>query len=247
MTRSSMKLSSLRVAVTSMLLASPCLGGCAVAVIGGMAAAGGVGYEAAQERGVNGTYNDINLSSTVNSALNNQYGNITSTVYAGKVLLTGSSPTPQAKSQAVQVASQVPGVARVFDEVQVAPTEEAGGLAQDTWITAQVRSGLVFDGDIRSGNYTVETDRQSVYLMGSARSQEELDRATQHARYVPGVQRVVSYVDVRYGDPTAPPPVTAQAPPPPVTAPASPRAYSAAPSIAPSGPPNNAPIQVQKL
>jgi osmotically-inducible protein OsmY len=247
MTRSVLKPASLKLAVTSMLLASPCLGGCAVAVIGGMAAAGGVGYEAAQERGVNGTYSDINLTSEVNNTLNNQYGNITTTVYAGKALLTGSSPTPQAKSQAVQVASQVPGVVRVFDEIQVAPTEEAGGLAQDTWITAQVRSGLVFDGDIRSGNYTVETDRQSVYLMGSARSQAELDKATQHARYVPGVQRVVSYVDVRYGDPTASPPVTAQAPPPPVTAPASPRAYSAAPSAAPSGPSNNAPIQVQKL
>jgi osmotically-inducible protein OsmY len=247
MTRSFMKLSSLKLVVTSMLLASPCLGGCAVAVIGGMAAAGGVGYEAAQERGVNGTYSDMNLTSEVNNALNNQYGNITTTVYAGKALLTGSSPTPQAKSQAVQVASQVQGVARVFDEIQVAPIEEAGGLAQDTWITAQVRSGLVFDGDIRSGNYTVETDRQSVYLMGSARSQAELDKATQHARYVPGVQRVVSYVDVRYGDPTASPPVTAQAPPPPVTTPASPRAYSAAPSTAPSGPSNNAPIQVQKL
>jgi osmotically-inducible protein OsmY len=213
-----------------------------------MAAAGGVGYEAAQERGVNGTYGDMNLTSEVNNTLNNQYGNITTTVYAGKALLTGSSPTPQAKAQAVQVASRVPGITRVFDEIQVAPTEDPGGLAQDTWITAQVRSGIVFDADIRSGNYTIETDRLSVYLMGSARSQAELDRATQHARYVPGVQRVVSYVDVRYGDPTAPPPVAAQAPPPPVTAPASPRAYSAVPSTPSSGPSSyNAPIQVQKL
>ena len=44
--------------------------------------------------------------------------------------------------------------------------------------------------------------------MGSARSQGELDRATQLARYVPGVQRVVSYVELRYGAPVAamPPP-----------------------------------------
>lgn len=258
MTRSSLKpaslnpafssSASLRFAAIAVLLASPCLGGCAVAVIGGLAAAGGVGYEAAQERGVNGTYTDINVTAEVNNALNNQYGNITATTYTGKVLLTGSSPTPQAKAQAVQVASRAPGVVRVFDEIQVAPTEDPGALAQDTWITAQVRSGLMFDGDIRSGNYTIETDRQSVYLLGSARSQAELDRATQHARYVPGVQRVVSYVDIRYGDPTAPPPVTAQAPPPPVTAPGAPRAYSAAPNTVPSGPSSyNAPIQVQKL
>jgi osmotically-inducible protein OsmY len=217
-------------------------------VIGGLAAAGGVGYEAAQERGVNGTYSDMNVTSEVNNALNNKYGNITATAYAGKVLLTGSSPSPQAKAQAVQVATRVPGVSRVYDEIQVAETEDPGGLAQDTWISAQVRSGLMFDTDIRSGNYTIETDRQSVYLLGSARSQAELDRATQHARYVPGVQRVVSYVDVRYGDPTATPPVTAQGPPPPVTAPATARPYGAATNTAPSGPSTyNAPIQVQKL
>jgi osmotically-inducible protein OsmY len=232
-----------------------------VAVIGGMAAAGGVGYEAAQERGVNGTYSDMNLTSQINNTLNNQYGNITTTAYGGKVLLTGSSPTPQAKAQALQVASSVPGVTRVFDEIQIAPNAAAGSLAQDTWITARVRSDLVFDSDIRSSNYTIETDHQSVYLMGSARSQAELDRATEHARYVPGVQRVVSYVDVRYGDPNAPPPVTAQAAPPPVTAGAAPppataqgmppRSYgTGAPTsgMAPSGSPTyNTPIQVQKL
>ncbi|HWB48271.1 MAG TPA: BON domain-containing protein [Stellaceae bacterium] len=238
MTRSSLKL-----AVAATLLVSPCLGGCAVAVIGGLAAAGGVGYEAAQERGVNGTYSDMNLTSEVNNALNNQYGNITTTVYAGKVLLTGSSPSPQAKNQALQVASGIPGVARVYDEIQIAPTEDPGGLAQDTWITAQVRSGLMFDPDIRSGNYTIETDHQSVYLMGSARSQAELDKATQHARYVPGVQRVVSYVDIRYGEPNGQPPATAQAMPPP--------SYGAppgGPGPAPAGAPGyNAPIQVQKL
>ena len=76
---------------------------------------------------------------------------------------------------------------------------------------------MVLDADVRSVNYTIETDRQSVYLIGSARSQAELDRATQIARYVPGVQRVVSYVEIRSGAPvgtTPPGPSQASAPPP---------------------------------
>ena len=235
--------SSFKIAMVSTLLLSPCLGGCAVAVVGGLAAAGGAGYEAAQERGVNGTYSDMNTTAEINNTLNNKYGNITTTVYAGKVLLTGSSPTPQAKFQAEQIARQTPGVATMFDEIQVAPNEDAEGLAKDAWITAQVRSNLVFDADIRSGNYTIETDHQSVYLMGSARSQAELDKATQHARYVPGVQRVVSYVDIRYGEPNGQPPATAQAMPP-----RSSYAPSGPPTTSPYGPPSsNAPIQVQKL
>ena len=239
--RGIMKFDFFKFAVVSALLISPCLGGCAVAVIGGMAAAGGAGYEAAQERGINGTYSDMNLTATINNTLNNQYGNISTTVYGGKVLLTGSSPTPQAKFQAEQIARRTLGVTTVYDEVRVGPSEDPGELANDTWITARVRSDLVFDGDIRSGNYTIETDRGSVYLMGSARSQAELDRATSHARYTPGVQRVVSYVDIRYGEPNGTPPGAAAA-----TLGSPPLASNAgAAAVRPAN--ANAPIQVQKL
>jgi osmotically-inducible protein OsmY len=240
MTRPSFKFAPfVKFAIASTLLLSPCLAGCAVAVVGGVAAAGGAGYEAAQERGVNGTYDDINLTATINNHLNNQYGNITTTVYGGNVLLTGSSPSPQAKAQAEQIARATPGVRALYDEIQVGPVEDAGGLANDTWISARVRSDLVFDSDIRSGNYTIETDRGSVYLMGSARSQAELDKVTQHARYVPGVQRVVSYAEVRYGEPYGTPPATAQAAPPPPMASGGVSAYAA--------PSSNSSIQVQKL
>jgi osmotically-inducible protein OsmY len=236
---------SFKVAMLSTLLLSPCLGGCAVAVVGGLAAAGGAGYEAAQERGVNGTFDDINVQSRINNTLNNQYGNITTTVYAGKVLLTGSSPTPEAKAQAEQIARQAEGVRMVFNEINVAPTEDPWELAKDSWITARVRSDLMFNADVRSGNYTIETDRQSVYLLGSARSQAELDQATQLARYVPGVQRVVSYVDVRYGDPNVAVPGPSQAGMPPTGAGGGATGVSG--PYRPGQGSANAPIQVQKL
>src|SRR3984885_12946017 len=107
------------------LAVSPCLGGCAVAVVGGVAAGGGAGYEAGQERGLNGTIDDMSIKSGVSNALNNQFGDITATIYNGHVLLTGSSPTPMAKSQAEQTASRVPGVTTVYDEIAVAPAEDA--------------------------------------------------------------------------------------------------------------------------
>jgi osmotically-inducible protein OsmY len=219
---------------------SPCLGGCAVAVVGGMAAAGGVGYEAAQERGINGAYDDIAIQTHIATDLSSQYGAITPTVYQGRVLLTGESPTPEAKAQAEQVASRVPGVRALYDEVAVAPPEDGWQTAKDSWISARVRGDLMLDPDVRSGNYTIATDRQSVYLIGSARTQAELNRATELARYVPGVERVVSYVEIRSGVAAAAP---LSGPSQAVIPPATPNR-----GPGPATPPSyNAPIQVQKL
>jgi hypothetical protein len=96
-----------------------------------------------------------------------------------------------------------------------------------------VRTELAFKPNIRSVNYTIETVNKSVYLIGSARSQEELDIATNAARTTPDVKRVVSYVEIRPGVP-----VTAQNAAPAPSSGSSPAAPAAAPTT---------PVEVQKL
>ena len=87
---------------------------------------------------------------------------------------------------------------------------------------------------IRSVNYTIDTGNRSVYLIGSARTQAELDTGHAIARYVPGVKRVVSYVEIRPGRPVA-----AEPPPPPARRP---RTQSP-----PARRRTDDPIEVQKL
>ena len=90
-----------------------------------------------------------------------------------------------------------------------------------------MRTELTFNPNVRSVNYTIETANKSVYLIGSARSQAELDIATNAARTTPDVKRVVSYVEIRPGvpvaaQPAAPPPSNALEPAAPAAAPATP-------------------------
>ena len=148
-----------------------------------------------------------------------------------------TAPRGTTKRQARQIASQRQGVRTVYDEIEVKPAATGTDSAQDAFITARVRSELILDADVRSGNFNIDTTDGSVYLIGSARSQAEIDRATQIARYVPGVTRVVSYMDIRSGVPLA-----AQ------TGPSSIGVGADAPR---AGPPNaapaNAPIERQKL
>ena len=197
-----------RIFCSVLTLALPiALGGCPLAIVSGLGAAGGAGYAANQERGVGGTFDDVGTKTSIQNAWLQvnplMQRDFDITVYQGRVLLTGMSPNPELKAQAKQTAAQVPGVRVVYDEIEVAPSEGVGQSTKDTWISTQIRSKLTFDGQVRSVNYTIETVNGSVYLIGSARSQAELDRATETARNVPHVKRVVSYVEIRPGQPVA--------------------------------------------
>ena len=97
------------------------LGGCAGAlIVGGLAAASGGGYAAAQERGVGGAVGDFEIQGDVERAFVEagpglQEG-ITTTVYQGRVLLTGRVATPDMKARAVQVAGRVAGVKTLYQQ-----------------------------------------------------------------------------------------------------------------------------------
>src|SRR5262249_27894735 len=181
--------------------------GCPVAIVGGLAAAGGAGYAANQGRGAAGAVDGMTIKTNIQNAWLQtnplMQRDFTVTVYEGRTLLTGMSPNLELKAQAAQVAGQIPGVRAVYNEIEIAPGEGAWASVKDTWISSQIRSNLVFAKNVRSVNYTVDTVNGSVYLIGSARSQAELDRVTEAARNVPDVKRVVSYVEIRPGVPVA--------------------------------------------
>ncbi len=223
-----------------LILALPLvLGGCPAAIVGGLAAAGGAGYAANQERGTGGSVDDFTIKTNIQNAWMKtnplMQRDLSVTVYEGRTLLTGAAPNPEFKAQAKEVASRVPGVRAVYDEIEVTATGSAWESAKDTWITSRVRTELAFTPNVRSVNYTIETANKSVYLIGSARSQAELDIATNAARTTPDVKRVVSYVEIRPGVPVAAQPAVSS----PSTA-----------ASAGAGPPAAAPttpVEVQKL
>ena len=219
------------ISVTLTLSLPIALGGCPLAIVGGLGAAGGAGYAANDERGVHGSSDDFAIKSNIQKAwaqANPLLETLNINVYEGRVLLTGAAPTPESKAQAAEIAGRVPGVRAVYDEIEMTTPETAWADAQDTWINSRLRTELAFNRDIRSVNYTIETVNGSVYLIGSARSQAELDTATNIARNITDVKRVVSYVEVRPGMPVAQqqplssPPASAQGAAPPAAAPTTP-------------------------
>ena len=115
----------------------------------------------------------------------------------GRVLLTGNVDKPESQVTAVKLAWQVDGVKEVINEVQINNQAGLGNYARDVWISTQIRSRLLLTKNVRSINYSVITVNQTVYLMGIAEDQTELDNVTYVASTTNYVTRVVSYVRLK--------------------------------------------------
>ena len=172
--------------------------GCVWAGIG--AGAGAVGVSAAQEGGLSRATSDAKIQIQINDLWFkhnvDMFRKLDMTVNNGRVLLTGVVQDPDHRVEAVRLAWQPKGVTQVINEIRVAESSGIQGFARDTWITTRLRGTLVFDKQVQSINYTIDTVQGTVYLMGIAQNQAELDRVIDLARTVPDVKGVVSYVKV---------------------------------------------------
>lgn len=182
-------------ALVGMAAVAALASGCAPVVIGGAATAG---VAASEHRGLKGFANDTQIKAEINHLwfqhsmdLHRRMG---LTVNDGRVLLTGRASDPQMRLDAVRLAWQPKGVQEVINEIQVDNESGLMDSARDTWISTQLRTRLTFDSRIHSQNYNIDTVNGVVYLMGLGVSQDEVDRAVDHARSLPNVQRVVNYV-----------------------------------------------------
>lgn len=182
--------------VTVLLGAS--LQGCASAVVGAGAT---VGTAAMEERGLSGVADDRASRLRINALLSGKderlWRKVGMQVYMGRVLLTGTVETEAMRADAVRLAWSAKGVKEVINELQLADSGGASGFARDTWISTQLKFALLFDKQVSSINYSIETVLGTVYLIGLAQDRVELNRVMNHARGLSYVKKVVNYVQIK--------------------------------------------------
>ncbi len=188
----------MRMSWMALLAGAAVLSGC-VPLVAGAGGAAMVG--AAQERGLEQVVDDNEIAFEINRKLlakdSSLYRGVSTQVRKGRVLLTGTVPKAEDRIAVTRIVWSIGGVKEVINELNVG---ESGSFAQsmsDTSISTKLRTRLLGDKNVSSINYSIETVRGTVYLMGTALSQTELDRVVAHARDISGVRNVVSYVEVK--------------------------------------------------
>ncbi|PJB73314.1 MAG: phospholipid-binding domain-containing protein [Alphaproteobacteria bacterium CG_4_9_14_3_um_filter_47_13] len=176
--------------------------------IGAAAGAGAaLGISAAREGGISSTASDLKIKALISDKwFRYDLGTFTKlnlTVNQGRVLITGVVQNPDHRVEAVRLAWQVEGVSQVINEIRVAEGEGLPGYVRDQWITTRLRTAMTFDRNIQSINYSIDTVAGTVYLMGVAQNQAELNKVIEVARTIPHVMQVVNYVKMAGETPRA--------------------------------------------
>ena len=160
-----------------------------------------VGTAASSERGLVATIDDDRIWVEINhaylSADADMFEAVKLQVHEGRVLLAGLVERPEMRVEAVRLAWQVDGVREVMNEIRVSGEGDFGGFLQDRWIVGELRNKILFDRQVRSINYSIESVAGTIYLMGIAQSEAERQRVIDHARDIPYVRGVVSYVQLK--------------------------------------------------
>jgi osmotically-inducible protein OsmY len=121
-------------------------------------------------------------------------GRVSVTSYNRMVLLTGEVPTDADKAAAEQAVARVENVRATINELTVlgsgAFASSLANRSNDLIISGKVKATLVDAKDLQANAFKVVTDRGVVYLMGRV-TDREADRASELARSISGVQKVV--------------------------------------------------------
>ena len=185
----------MRFQLTSLLLASSILvSGCVPVLIG--AGIGG-GYTAFRDKKLGDSLNDSKIDIEIKERLYKIDHKLQSDVSAvadrGCVLLTGVVSNPEYVSIAEKEAWAVNGVIEVNNHITVGEFS-ASDLVKDNYITTACKAALLSCKNVKSVNYKIKTYASVVYVLGIARTEEELKSALDAMQKVKGVKKIVSYV-----------------------------------------------------
>ena len=119
--------------------------------------------------------------------------NVTS--YNRMLLLTGEAPSAEIKADIEKLASTVPGVKSISNELAIAGPSSLGGRSNDVYITSKVKARFVDSGQFSANHVKVVTEAGVVFLLGLV-NDREAQAAVQVTRTTTGVRKVVNVMEV---------------------------------------------------
>jgi len=188
---SARRLAGLAAAWAALLGSATLLGACAPLLVGGAVAGSAMVATDRRSAGtqVDDQTNEVRSLAAVEGAIG-QRGHVNTTSYNRMLLVTGEVPTDADKAAVEKAVSQIGTVRSTVNELAVMPVSSLGSRSNDTIITGKVKAQFIDASDLSANSIKVVTERGVVYLMGLV-TEGEARRATDLARSVGGVQKVV--------------------------------------------------------
>ena len=115
-------------------------------------------------------------------------------VLDGRIFITGKMNSLEEKLKITKLAWETEGVRSVKNDLKVKEEFNFKQSAKDLLITAQLRTALVFNKQIKSVNYNIDTYKKKIYIYGIANSEDERKEVINEAKQILDIEDVIASI-----------------------------------------------------
>ena len=115
-------------------------------------------------------------------------------VLDGRIFITGKINGLEEKLKITKLAWETEGVRSVKNDLKVKEEFNFKQSAKDLLITAQLRTALVFNKQIKSANYNIDTYKKKIYIYGIANSEDERQEVINEAKQILDIEDVIASI-----------------------------------------------------
>ena len=172
------------------------LSGCASAIVGGAATLSLAGV---QERSIKDAAIDLEIELLIQDNMfredtEKMFSAIDVIVIEQRVLLVGNVVNEKIRDKAAAIAWETNKVKEVLNEVTINKNLNLVSSAKDARISLNLSGLLIADSNISDINFSHSVSGQTIYIIGIAENDSELNNVLNHARTIQGVKKVVSHI-----------------------------------------------------
>ena len=115
-------------------------------------------------------------------------------VLDGRIFITGKVDNPEEKLKITKIAWETSGARSVRNDIKIKEKFNFKKSAKDALITSQLRTALIVNKNIKSGNYQIDTYKKNIYIYGIARNKVELKLVVDEAKSILDVNNVIASI-----------------------------------------------------
>jgi osmotically-inducible protein OsmY len=137
---------------------------------------------------------DKNLDTRLLLINKNYLLSVKTKVLDGRIFITGKVEYPEEKLKITKLAWETEGVRSVKNDLKIKEKFNFKQSAKDLLITSQLRTALIFNKQIKSANYNIDTYKKKIYIYGIANSEDEKKEVINEAKQILDVEDVISSI-----------------------------------------------------
>ena len=112
-------------------------------------------------------------------------------VLDGRIFLGGKVDEPEEKLIITKMAWETKGARSVKNNIKIKQKFSFINATKDILITSQLRTALIFNKNVKSANFNIDTINQKIYVFGIAHNENEKKEIIQEAKQIVDVKEVV--------------------------------------------------------